>query len=434
MRKQLQAYSTDDSESAKSTVQKLMVSLEDAEKSLKESEYERYLSDMESMYDKIYSDTEQWVNERLDNLDGLVSEAVDATNKNAETISTTIREVSSAYGYELSEQMESIWNSNNEVVSIYGDILYGVGQELLVSNTNITSAINGGTTNVINAISGLNTSMQSMVASLNGMATTNKELIAQVQTIATNMQNGSYGGNHSANNYTVSGGGSSNSSGGGSSSKSSGSSTPKKTIKGYEAYIGSEMIGKYPTESAANAAINEEINKRAASASSGANGSPAVQIYNGVKNSLSREKKTVPYYASGTSNAKRGLGIFGEDGDEILIANDGSILLSSGATLYPFQGGETVFNAKDTSEMLNNALAPLNINDFNKVSSNMSEAIRNTGGDINQDINVNFSLPNVTDANSLINELQHNKRFEKVIQSMTTDGMLGKNSLNKYKH
>ena len=435
LKKQLQAYSGDNSESAKATIQKLQLSLSEAEKDLEQTEYEKYLSDQEQMLDTLYNQTEQWVNERLDNLDGLVAEAVDATNKNAETISATIREVSSAYGYELSEQMESIWNSNNEVVSIYGDILYGVGQELLVSNTNITNAINGGTTNVINAIDGLNTSMQTMVSSLNGMANTNRELINQVQTIVANGQNSSYGGNNNANDYTVSTGGSS--------SNASTNNEPKK----HRAIVDGVEIGSgYSSQSAAQSAVDAEISKRAEAKAKaareeakkrGVSGSPLEQIYINTRNSeasILRMNSKTAYYATGTKNAKRGLGIFGEAGDEILVEKDGSILLSSGATLYPFQGGETVYNAKDTSEMLSNALAPLNISDFNKISPNMSGIIRNTGGDVNQDISVNFALPNVTDANSLINELQQNKRFEKVIQSMTTDVMLGKNSLNKYKH
>lgn len=453
LKKQLQAYSGDNSESAKATIQKLQVSLGEAEKDLQETEYEKYLSDQEQMLDALYDQTEQWVNERLDNLDGLVAEAVDATNRNAETINNTIHEAANAYGYKLSDQMETIWDYEENaidgvctIVSVYGDILHGTGEELIKINTNITSAINDGNTNVITAINNLNVSMKDMINTLNNMATANKDSIAQAQNAVVGGQNGSYGGNHNANDYTVSGGDSSE---GEKSTNNSNSGTKKKAEKEnkerhqkWVAYIGSDKIGEYTTEQEAKNASIAEINRRAEKAakdaSSRASGSPAVQIYNNVKKATIDDltKKNVikiPAYASGTPSAKNGLGMLGEDGKEIMIAKDGSILLASGATLYPFQGGEPVFNAKDTSEILNNGLTPLSINDFSKVSPNMSGIIRNTGGDVNQDINVNFSLPNVTDANSLINELQHDKRFEKIIQSMTADRMLGKNSLNKYK-
>lgn len=446
LKKQLQAYSGDNSESAKATIQKLQVSLGEAEKDLQETEYEKYLSDQEQMLDALYDQTEQWVNERLDNLDGLVAEAVDATNKNAETISNAIHEAANAYGYKLSDQMETILDYEENaidgvctIVSVYGDVLHGTGEELIKTNTNITSAINGGTTNVINAINGLNVSMQNMINALNNMATTNKNSIAQAQNTVTNGQNGSYGGNHSANDYNVSTGGSSDGSNNGGSNNNTGDfkkTEASKTPKGYYAYIGDEKVGHsqgFANEGMARYAAELEVERRAKAASSGVSGSPAVQIYNNTKSALTRQIKTLPFYASGTPSAKSGWGVFGEDGNEIMIAKDGSILLASGATLYPFQGGEPVFNAKDTSEILNSNLTPLSINDFSKASPNMNGIVRNTGGDVNQDINVNFSLPNVTDANSLINELQHDKRFEKIIQSMTADRMLGKNSLNKYK-
>ena len=69
LRKQLEAYKYDNSENAKATIQKLQVSLDEAEAELKETEYERYISDQEQLLDKLYSDTEQWINERLDDID-----------------------------------------------------------------------------------------------------------------------------------------------------------------------------------------------------------------------------------------------------------------------------------------------------------------------------------------------------------------------------
>lgn len=69
LRKQLEAYKYDNSENAKATIQKLQVSLDEAEAELKETEYEKYISDQEQLLDKLYSDTEQWINERLDDID-----------------------------------------------------------------------------------------------------------------------------------------------------------------------------------------------------------------------------------------------------------------------------------------------------------------------------------------------------------------------------
>ena len=436
LKKQLQAYSGDNSESAKATIQKLQLSLSEAEKDLQQTEYEKYLSDQEQMLDTLYDQTEQWVNERLDNIDGLISEVVDATNRNAETISNAIHDLSNNYGYKISDTMETIWDYEENaidgvatIVSVYGDILSG-------SNQDIVNNITNGTTNVVNAISGLNSSMQSMIGELRNIATANANSIAQAQNAVVNQQNNSYPTNNSAGNVTVSSSASTSSSNNGSTGGTSQKKEETKTPKGYYAYIGDEKIGNkygYANEGMAQYAAEVEVERRAKAASNGISGSPGVQIYNNTKSALTRQIRKVPFYAKGTSNAPKGLGIFGEDGKEILIANDGSIMLSSGATLYPFQGGETVLNAKETAETLSNSLTPLSINDFSKIAPNMSGVVRNTNGNVNQDINVSFALPNVTDANSLITELQNNKRFEKVIQGMTADVMIGKNSLSKYK-
>jgi chromosome segregation ATPase len=411
LRKQLQAYAGDNSESAKAKIQELQTQLEEAEKDLQETEYDKWLSDQEEMLDNLYDQTQDWVNERLDNIDVLIEEAINATNQNAETISNTIRDISDEYGYTLTEEMESIWDYESAALNGITDIVSLVGDKLTTVNF---------------ALDSIGTNMQNMINSINNFATQNANSIAALQQAIISGQPSSTPTTTptpTPTPTTPSNPGGGGNSGGGGNGGDNDTSKPKdyyivdRTMK--MAIIGNltedearEMIKKHP-----NGAI---VHKNHVDSKTGR-----------WKNS----KEGIGVYATGTKNAKRGLGIFGEAGDEILVANDGSILLSSGATLYPFQGGETVFNAKDTSEILKNDLVPLSVNDIlgKSMTHNINGVIKNASGDINQDINVSFSLPNVTDANTLITELQHNKRFEKVIQSMTADGMLGKNSLNKYK-
>lgn len=193
LRKQLEAYKYDNSENAKATIQKLQVSLSEAEAGLKETEYEKYLNDQEQLLDKLYSDTEEWVTQRLDDIDGLIIKAVDATNQNAETISNTINSASNAYGIKLSDKMDTIWNSQensingiNTVVGIYGDIAH---DDITSVGSNITSAITGGNTNVISAINNVQASMNQMISELNAIATNNKNTIANAQNTVANSQN-----------------------------------------------------------------------------------------------------------------------------------------------------------------------------------------------------------------------------------------------------
>ena len=440
MRKQLQAYSSgDDSEATKATVQKLKVSLDKAEKSLKESEYERYIQDMEKLYDDLVSDTETWITQRLDDTDKLISESIDATNKNAETISNTIKETANSYGYGISDQMETIWDSANNVVCTYGDILKG-------TNENIANNITTGTTNVVTAINGLNGSMQTMIGKLNEIATANANSIAQAQNTVVNGQNSSYPTNNSANNATVSTTPTSNIAPEDNKPKTN---TPKSP-KGYYAKIGNEIVGNkygYATEAMARYAAEVEVNRRAEKAakdaSSGVSGSPAVQIYNNVKAAKISElmdkvnAEPINAYAKGTPNAKKGLAVVGEDGNEIIIDKDGNAVLTLAPQLLNLKGGEQVINGKETSELLTSNLMPLSADQLwgNIVKTpSLPNIGKGVGGNVTYDVDkVELVLPNVKDYDSLVTEMQHDKRFERIVQSMTTDRLAGKGSLNKYK-
>lgn len=58
-------------------------------------------------------------------------------------------------------------------------------------------------------------------------------------------------------------------------------------------------------------------------------------------------------YASGTTNAKKGLNLVGEAGTETYIDNDGNVSLVTKPSLIEMEGGETVKNAKETQDLLN---------------------------------------------------------------------------------
>lgn len=73
----------------------------------------------------------------------------------------------------------------------------------------------------------------------------------------------------------------------------------------------------------------------------------------------------VAYYASGTSNAKKGLNLVGEAGTETYIDNDGNISLVTKPSLIEMEGGEIVKNAKETQNLLNpDNLVPIKMMEF----------------------------------------------------------------------
>jgi polyhydroxyalkanoate synthesis regulator phasin len=109
LRKQLSSYENDNSEETKAKVQKLKLELSQAEEELAETEYEKMVSDSEKLLDNLYSEYEEILNSRLDNIDGLISDAITAINENAGTIAQALSSAAGGVGYTMSESMSGIW-------------------------------------------------------------------------------------------------------------------------------------------------------------------------------------------------------------------------------------------------------------------------------------------------------------------------------------
>ena len=132
--KMLSAYQGDDSEESRATIQKIKVSLEEAKENLEETQYDKYISDQEKMLDTLYDSAENWINGRLDNLDGLISEAISSTNANANTIKQTLETETNSVGIKLSEQMENIWNTDGALTSVISDYGNGITNQFTTLN------------------------------------------------------------------------------------------------------------------------------------------------------------------------------------------------------------------------------------------------------------------------------------------------------------
>ena len=124
LEKQMAAYEDDDSEETRQKVQQLKVDLEEAKADLEEQEYERYINDQEQLLDNLYEEYETILNQRLDNIDLLMVDMIEAINNNADTISSTLTNVAEAVGYDMTDYMDSVWDTSGnvkDVTSVYGD-------------------------------------------------------------------------------------------------------------------------------------------------------------------------------------------------------------------------------------------------------------------------------------------------------------------------
>ncbi len=105
----LDAYKGDDSEGMKAVIQKAQESLAKAQEELSETEYDKYMSDQEALLDTFRTELEEWVNIRLDDINGLLQQAIEATNVNAQRIQTQINTDLSAVGMTLTENFARIF-------------------------------------------------------------------------------------------------------------------------------------------------------------------------------------------------------------------------------------------------------------------------------------------------------------------------------------
>lgn len=99
IQKQIAAYEGDTSQEGLAKLQKLQVALSEKENDLRETEYDRYISDQQDMLDKLYEEYEELVTKKLDDFMSLVQEGLELSNNNTSLISEYLSNVAASNGY-----------------------------------------------------------------------------------------------------------------------------------------------------------------------------------------------------------------------------------------------------------------------------------------------------------------------------------------------
>lgn len=125
LQKQLLAYENDTSEEARAKIQKLTVELQEANDELAETQYEKYISDQKKLLDELYIEYEEVINQKLDNVEALIGNVIDTVNENVNLINETLISTTDSIGYEMTSNMQNIWNGASNaldgIISKYGD-------------------------------------------------------------------------------------------------------------------------------------------------------------------------------------------------------------------------------------------------------------------------------------------------------------------------
>lgn len=172
LEKQYSAVQGDNSEEGKKNIQQLKDQINTAKDDLKDTEYEKLISDTQAILDNLADTTKTWLDGRLDSFDVTMQEIIDQSNENASNISQTITSTAENYGYKLSESMSSIWSLNaNNITNGINSVLGDFSNKFVEGNNAINSVCNS-----------INSAVQGLLANSNAEAQRVADEIARQQT------------------------------------------------------------------------------------------------------------------------------------------------------------------------------------------------------------------------------------------------------------
>ena len=396
LRKQISAYENDTSEETQAKLQKLKDELEDAEKDLADTERQQMVSDIERLLDNLQLDYEEILNMRLDNIDALMQEMIAEANANSSLISDTISQEAADVGYTLSDEMQNIWNGEQDVLAYYGD-------NFLNNMTNISSVLNG-----------ISTGIQNMVNKLDSIA---NQKIQEAQ-------------NSNASKIPV--------------TKPAPTPTPTTPSKPTTTEgdgvpkVGDKVkyvSGKYYLDSYGTSPLGSHnlggyvyITRINSKGSHPYHISTGNKLGNGDLGWLKLNQ--ISGYAIGKKSINDDEYAWTQENGKEMIVRP-----SDGAILTPLAKNDSVLTSGASSNIWNMANNPSDFIKDNLGLDNLSSPAANGGNTtITQNLDkVVFNLPNVKNYEEMLASMQKDRNFERLITAMTVDKIAGKNTLTKSK-
>ena len=444
----LVGYNGEGSEETQAVIQKAKDSLIQAEKELAETEYDKYISDQEAMLDTFSDELSQWVNERLDNIDGLLKQAVIDTNAKADSIGATLGEKLDTFGSTLSDSMTNIWSgtggakevsekvqetidaiktstANTEIeTNTFDGLMLGKMGDLLGENG--IGAITSGLGNVVQAIRDVQAAISGINAGVTEIA---EQEVKPVEINTTTETSGGKGGNN--NTFETIKPTTGNSSTG----------TNKKPI--FEVNLGDDEfrdIGNSTSQTTQQSTpsyvvYDMQTDKVLETLSS----DPSIEELETIadKYFLDATRLGVKYvkgYAKGVRNLNEDeLAWTQEYGAEAILSP------TRNAILTPLKKEDTVLTAEQTNRLFEWAqMSPDILHNMYMRSSGSALAGMDALADRNVtnevDANISFVLPSVENYEQFKYKMQTDPQFQNMVQSMIASPALGRNGYNKMKY
>lgn len=123
LQKQLAAIANDNSEEAMARRQKLQSELNEAQKQLDDTQYDRWYSDQQNMLDKLSKEYGEMIDEVKKNTDANFLQIQEYLDNNLEQVNDALEQVTDKVGYEIQENaFATIWGSNSTVSDVLGGV------------------------------------------------------------------------------------------------------------------------------------------------------------------------------------------------------------------------------------------------------------------------------------------------------------------------
>jgi len=341
---------------------------------------------------------------------------IENINSDASEIRDTLVSEAEKVGYKLTDSMNTIWGTNGTIATI-----------LTTYSNNFSSTM----TTVQSAINGIKIAIQNAIAASNKTATSNISSIDKQQSQQTTVSKPTtpkpdYSSILNSSKPTTN-------------TNSGGDGVPR--IGDKVTYVsGSYFYSSDGLNPSGNQMLGQQVYITNIN-----NASWAQKPYHISRTSRLGEQDLGWVNLNQLSGYKTGkfmidrdqLGITQEEGNEIILGrSDGAMLMPNGkGQLTSLKRGDAVVDADGTNNLLSFANNPDGYLQrmINKVKSDdYSMKGEVVGGQTMNEININVELENVRDYNDFLIQMQHDPKFERMIQAMSIDRLAGKSSLGKY--
>ena len=430
LQKQLSSLQGDNSEENKAKLQKLKEDLKSAQDDMEETQYDKYISDQKKLLDELKQDYKKALDDRMDNVDVLISDAITSINSNSSNISQTLQTESKNVGYTLSGEMQTIWTSQSQALSMYDG-------KFDTRFTGVTTAIGNVYDRQKNMIDAINAMADKWIAKADQMLQQPTKTEGVLEEVEQKPDKDNVAeGNPTPNPPKVS---------------------DDESIRD-AVLVDPDEPKKKPNKTNeiktgnGKAEVGDKVTFSSgryyeASDGSGASGN----MYLGKKVKITRINKGSKYpyaidatdgtelgwvklnqlkgYASGIMRVPNDqLAWTQEQGEEAIVRNDGSILT-------PLSRDVSVLNADMTKNLWDFMGNPGSF--LSDYSDGEKFGVKNVDNSSSVDVGgvtIQCNMPNVQNANDLLHELTTNKDIEKAICAMTIGRAMSGSSLAKYKY